>query len=83
MNEVNLKLNELQVIYELLIAKSISESNVIENTIILKLDDDQTFFISEKLKEELLNIGFDDNYRLNQKGKLIQGIIDKFIDAGW
>lgn len=84
LNEVSINISELKILEEVMTeVKNFQKFKDSNEKFTLKLSDDQAHIISELLKEKLLYDGFDQYYKLNQKGRCIQSLIDRFIEIGW
>ena len=45
-----------------------------------EIDDIQAYEIRDWIEEEIQKIGYDENYELNQEGKVLQELSDKFYE---
>ena len=58
---------------------SIALNNLLkDNKVTFEIDDIQADEIRDWIEEEIQKVGYDKNYELNQEGKVLQELSDKF-----
>jgi len=79
--EIGITYSELELLLEMLKKSGGQIESAIKNSIStrLYLSEDQAVDLSELCSEYLLEFGFDENYKTNDKGNVLEGLIDKLF----
>jgi polyribonucleotide nucleotidyltransferase len=85
MHRIKLTGTECELIREIISKNSVELEIKEENntSFILEISDSEASNLSEILKDAYTFEGFDVSYSLTQKGKVYEGVIDKFVEIGW
>ena len=83
MSKLILNKKEYKLLEELIDKTQVQVIAKGENEFEIILSDEMASILSEKVQDAYVYHGFDKNYDLTGKGKLFEGIIDKFYTLGW
>lgn len=85
MNKIRFSEEEFSLLKSLIERKKIVvdvlQQNIDEYEV--EIDDSNAELLSELVQEAYVGEGFDKDYKTTKRGKLFEGIIDKFYTIGW